>query len=58
MPRPTSAYAIYLAYQEALPYWESIPSEPDLDISYQPEPTPEQEAEDAQEPTITIVMYS
>jgi hypothetical protein len=46
------------AYVDALSIWDNITPEPDYDISYRSEPTAEQEREDAQEPTITVVMYS
>lgn len=45
------------AYVDALAAWDNITSEPDYDVSYRPEPTPEQEAEDAKEPMVQLIMY-
>lgn len=57
---PKNEDRVYLAYRDAVNTygWDNITPEPDYDVSHRPEPTPEQEAEDAQEPTITIVMFS
>lgn len=53
----TNHEQVQQAYIDALLIWDNITPEPDYDVSYRPEPTPEQEAEDAQEPTVNLIMY-